>query len=218
LHKGLDFEYIEVDPYRESAWWLTISRQTALVPVIVNANSNGKGETTIIESNRTLEFIDHLVPEFKPIFSSDPNECAEQKYWMDHINQKIVPYLYRFLKAVKADDAREEARKQLISGLQQLAEAMHNDGPFFSGSNLAAVDISLIPFSYRIDSLLGYYRDFQLPQTGAVWQRYQQWYQAMLQQPAFSATSVDHENYRQRLIEHYLPYSEGKGQQDVTEV
>lgn len=31
LLKEIDFAYIEVDPYRKSAWWLTISRDKALV-------------------------------------------------------------------------------------------------------------------------------------------------------------------------------------------
>jgi hypothetical protein len=34
----------------------------------------------------------------------------------------------------------------------------------------------------------------------------------------FQGTLSDPENYRQRLIEHYLPYSQGKGQQDVTDI
>jgi glutathione S-transferase len=218
LHKGIYFDYIEVDPYRESKWWLKISRATALVPVIVNQNADNTGETTIVESNRTLEFIDHLRPDYNPLFSSDPNQCAEQKYWMDHINNKIVPYLYRFLKAAEADSARDESRNQLISGVRQLTRAMQPDGLFFSGQHPGAVDFSLIPFSYRIDTLLGHYRDFHLPETGEIWQRYQNWYQALLQLPCFRATSVDHDNYRQRLIEHYQPYSLGEGQQDVSEV
>ncbi len=32
----------------------------------------------------------------------------------------------------------------------------------------------------------------------------------------FQATLADPDNYRQSLIEHYLPYSQGKGKQDVT--
>lgn len=33
LHKGLVFEYIEVDPYRKSRWWLEISQNSAKVPL-----------------------------------------------------------------------------------------------------------------------------------------------------------------------------------------
>ena len=33
LRKRLDFEYIEVEPYRKSAWWLEISQNSAKVPL-----------------------------------------------------------------------------------------------------------------------------------------------------------------------------------------
>jgi glutathione S-transferase len=85
VHKGIDFEYVEVDPYDKTDWWLRVSRGAELVPVLVQTNSNGVGETTIVESNRILEFLEDYRPEPNPIFSSDPLERAEQKYWMDHI-------------------------------------------------------------------------------------------------------------------------------------
>ena len=83
---------------------------------------------------------------------------------------------------------------------------------------IGAVDIALIPFAYRIDVLLKDYRDFELPGDGELWQRYRDWYQAMLAQPAFRATAFDQPDYEQRLVEHYYPYSQGDGQKDVTGV
>jgi hypothetical protein len=35
-------------------------------------------------------------------------------------------------------------------------------------------------------------------------------------QPAFRATAFDHEDYQQRLVDHYYPYSLGEAQKDVT--
>jgi glutathione S-transferase len=218
LHKQQNFEYIEVDPYRKSDWWLQISRNTALVPVIVNPDNDSAGETTIVESNRTIEFLEDLLPEINPVFPAQANQRAEQKYWMDHINNNIVPYLYRFLKANDPGDYRDESRNKLVSGIQQLTDAMHEEGPFFTGSTIGAVDISFIPFAYRIDALLGQYRDFELTDYLKNGLRYQSWYQALLGDTSFRATSTDHENYRQRLIDHYLPYSLGDGQKDLTEV
>ncbi len=218
LHKQVDFEYIEVDPYDKSDWWLQVSRNSALVPVIVNPNRSSPGDTTIVESNRTIEFLEDLLPEVNPVFPAEANQRAEQRYWMDHINNSIVPYLYRFLQAKAPGDYRDESREKLISGIQQITSAMHQEGPFFTGSTMAAVDISFIPFAYRIDELLGHYRDFELTENIENGVRYQSWYQAVLQDASFRATSTDYENYRQRLIEHYLPYSRGDGQKDVTEV
>ena len=47
-------------------------------------------------------------------------------------------------------------------------------------------------FAYRIDVLLGLYRDFALPGTGAAWSRYEGWYQAMCETEIFRATATDH--------------------------
>ena len=115
-HKKIDFEYIEVDPYDYSDWWLQVSRGAALVPVVVQPNDDGSGETTIVESNRILEYLEDFAPQSTPIFASDPNKRAEQKYWMDHIGNKITPCLYRFLKAGEAGHARDHEKNDLIDG------------------------------------------------------------------------------------------------------
>jgi glutathione S-transferase len=218
VHKGIDFEYVEVDPYNKTDWWVKVSRGAELVPVLVKANSDGDGETTIVESNRILEFLEDYRPQQNPIFARDPVERAEQKYWMDHIGNRITPYLYRFLKSSEAGEHRDESRENLVAGLDTFIRAMSDSGPFFSGAEVGAVDIALIPFAYRIDVLLKAYRDFELPAEGEIWQRYQRWYNTMLDLPAFKTTAFDQGEYEQRLVEHYYPYSLGEGQTDVTRV
>ena len=216
IHKGIDFDYVEVDPYSRTDWWVKVSRGAELVPVLVAENQNGDGETTIVESNRILEYLEDCMPDQAPIFAGDALDRAEQKYWMDYIGNHITPNIYRFLKASEAGDQREESSSKMIDGLTALTLAMDSTGPFFSGSRVSAVDIALIPFAYRIDVLLKAYRDFELPQEGEIWQRYRKWYQAMLAQPAFRTTAFDHEDYQQRLVDHYYPYSLGEAQKDVT--
>jgi glutathione S-transferase len=218
VHKNIDFEYIEVDPYDRTEWWIKISRGAELVPVLVQHNSNGEGETTIVESNRILEYLEDFQPTDKPIFAGDALERAEQKYWMDHISNQITPYMYRFLKAHEVGNHRNESRESLLEGLTTLVQAMHPTGPCFSGDQICAVDIALIPFAYRIEVLLGAYRDFKLPQEGEIWQRYHRWYQSVLANSAFKTTAFDQGEYEQRLVEHYFPYSLGDGQADVTRV
>ncbi|MCP4487645.1 MAG: glutathione S-transferase family protein [Gammaproteobacteria bacterium] len=195
--KGLDYKYIEVDPYEQADWWLKLSRGSALVPVLVQENEGG-GETTIVESNRVLEYLEDLYPEQNPIFADHPDARAEQKYWMDHVNNKIAPHLYHSLR-----DPKPDSEEKLLDGLTQLVEAMNDREPYFNGDSVSAVDIALMPFVYRIVKLLGYYRDFTLPNEGKQWQRLQAWYEAMQALPAFKATSTDHDNYLQRLITHY---------------
>ncbi len=218
LHKGLAFDYIEVDPYRQSEWWLAISRQQAKVPVIVSPPGADSGPTTIIDSSRVIEFLEDLAPDIKPLFPGDPNHRTELRFWIDHINERIVPYLYRFLKAVKPGKFRDASRSALVEGVRALSDAMSPSGPFFDGTELTAVDLAMFPFAYRIDALLGHYREFSLPTDGATWSRYRHWYESMQAEESFQGTLTDPDNYRQRLIEFYLPYSQGKGQQDVTQV
>ena len=218
LNKELDFEYIEVDPYRESTWWLRISRKRAKVPVIVSPPGNMNGPTTVIDSTRILEYLEDLVPDRNPLYPGDANARAELRFWGDHINERLVPYMYRFLEAHEPGDYRNDSRKALLEGLEELADAMSPEGPYFRGSALTAIDVMLVPFAYRIDALLGHYRDFSLPTSGETWSRYRRWYEDMRNTPIFQGTLSDPDNYRQRLIEHYLPYSQGKGQQDITDI
>ena len=138
IHKGIDFEYVEVDPYDKTDWWLKVSRGAALVPVVVQPNTAGDGETTVVESNRILEFLEDCQPDSSAIFSSDPLQRAEQKYWMDHIGNRITPYLYRFLKASEPGEYRDESRQKLVDGLSALVDAMNTAGPYFAGDSLGA--------------------------------------------------------------------------------
>lgn len=218
LHKGLDFEYIEVDPYRESRWWLHISRNRSKVPVIVSSPGNATESTTVIDSTRVLEYLEDLVPDRNPLYPGDANARAELRFWGDHINERVVPYMYRFLEAQEPGDYRDDSRTALLEGLEELADAMSTEGPYFQGADLTAVDMLLVPFAYRVDALLGHYRDFELPRSGETWSRYQRWYDNMRTTPLFQRTLTEPNSYEQRLIEFYLPYSRGEGQKDVTAV
>lgn len=210
VHKQIAFEYIEVDPYRQTDWWMRVSRGEGLVPVLVQANSDGVGETTIIESNRILEYLDHLQPHVCPIYASDPNSRAEQKYWMDFFSNRVTENFYQFLRTQEAGEEQEELKARIIEALFILASNMGNKGAYFSGDTLSAVDISLFPIAYRIDLLLKHYRGFTLPEKGDAWQRYRHWFDAMLQHPAFRTSAYDQDDYEQRLIAHYRPYTEAK--------
>ncbi|MFV2031860.1 MAG: glutathione S-transferase family protein [Gammaproteobacteria bacterium] len=217
VYKDIKFDLIEIDPYDLTESWLEISRGAGLVPVVVQANGDGT-DATIIESNRILEYLEDYYPGTTPIFAESPNQRAEQKFWMDHISNKITPHIYQLLKTQDAGEQRDESREQMLEGLAAFAGAMSSEGPYFCGERLSAVDIAMLPFSYRIDVLLGYYQKYALPREGEMWQRYHQWYEAMLALPAFRATAFDLAGYEDRLIKHYLTYTLGEGQTDVAEV
>ena len=216
LHKSLAFEYEEVDPYRESQWWLDISRGRAKVPVLVTPAAPDGHSTTVIDSTRVVEFIEDLAPYVNPLFPVDASERAETRFWIDHINERVVPYVYRFLEAKEPGEYRDESREKLIEGIEALVRVMLSSGPYFAGTAVTVLDLLLIPFAYRIDVLLGHYRHFSLPTSGVTWARYQRWYESMCATEIFRATATDHTDYRTRLIDFYLPYSQGEGQKDVT--
>ena len=81
----------------------------------------------------------------------------------------------------------------------------------------ATVDISFIPFAYRIELLLKHFRGFKLPGGSDAWKRYHKWYDAMINLAEFKETGPIFEDYESRLIDFYVQYSEGGGQKDVTE-
>ncbi len=74
------------------------------------------------------------------------------------------------------------------------------------------------PFSYRLRLLLKYYRDFELPSERKLWHRYNQWFDPMFNLPAFQQSMLEAQNYDDLLIKFYLPYSQGGGQENVTEI
>lgn len=210
LYKQVDFEYIEIDPYKETPEWLELSKGTSQVPVIT------VGEENIIDSTEIMTQLDSLLPETTTLFSFNSDERIKQVQWIDHINNKIVPYFYRYLKSHIEGKQKDEEELALLLGVTSFSEALDSDGPYFSGKTISAVDYSLFPFAYRINLLLKHYRDFSLPESGGCWERYHQWYNAMLERSEFKVSSTDIPNYDQRLIDVYYPYSQGGGQIDVT--
>lgn len=216
LYKQIDFDSIEIDPYQQTPWWKETSRGLNLVPVLVVDAEEPGTTSTIVDSSRVLEYLDERYPDIHLFLPHNPEARAEPRFWMDHINQRIVPYIYRFLEANEPGDYREESRVSLIQGIEQLMSVPATDGPYFGGNSINVLDLMLIPFAYRIDALLGHYRRFYLPTQGEVWTRYAQWYDTMLQHDVFIQSQTHGQEFRQRVIEHYLPYTRGEGQKDVT--
>ena len=129
VYKGIDFEYIEIDPYDFTESWLEISRGFALVPVVIQSNDSGE-DTTIVESLRILEYLEDYYPEKPPLFADTANARSQQKFWMDHIGQKVTPQFYRYLKRVGGEQAQQESLEEMLEGLVALAKAMSDKGPY----------------------------------------------------------------------------------------
>ncbi len=218
LYNGVDFEYVEIDPYEKTDEWIALSRGNGQVPVLVDTAEDGR-EISVPDSFRTLEYIEMKYTDVGPrLYPPSASETADVKYWLDYQGGKIVPYFYRFLKAEKDSELADEERRTFEHGLEAYTNKMHRDGPFFLGDHPGAIDLALAPFILRTVIVLGHYMDYALPTFGPVWTRFHKWWDAMRTFEPLIATSTGVKDFSPRVIEFYADYAAGGGQTDVTVV
>jgi len=216
-HKKVTFDYVETDPYEKSVDWMRLSRGTGQVPVLQMQREGLDAAVAVPDSLRVLEYIDEAFRGKGPdLFPRSPAARADALYWTDFPGRKIIPYMYRALKAPIGSEEGAVALQAMEDGLAAFSAAMSPQGPFFSGADISGVDIAFAPFASRIAIILSHYRSYAVPLSGDVWQRYAVWLQAIEQSGLLSATEGDSETYVDRLVDFYLPYSNGGGQADVT--
>lgn len=105
LAKGIDFDYIEQDPYNKSAEWLAINPR-GLIPCIVH---NGE---SIYESHICIEYVDEAWPHAPRLLSKDPYQRAKARMWGDFIIKKLIPPYYRFL--IKQSQEEQNEYKEIF--------------------------------------------------------------------------------------------------------
>jgi|GEM_PF-1127498 len=217
VHKKVSFGYVETDPYAKTGDWMRVSRGTGQVPVLQMQKECLDAAVAVPDSLRVLEFIDEAFRGQGPdLFPRSPAARADALYWTDFPGRKIIPYMYRALKAPIGSEDGAAALQEMEDGLAAFSTAMSPQGPFFSGPDINAVDIAFAPFASRIANILSHYRTYAVPLSGDVWQRYAKWLRAVQQSGLLSRTEGDSETYVDRLVDFYLPYSNGGGQADVT--
>ncbi|MBL4647256.1 MAG: glutathione S-transferase family protein [Rhizobiales bacterium] len=216
-HLGVPYSYQETDPYHKTEHWLDVSRGTGQVPVLQMLHQD-RSELRVPGSLRAVEYLDEIAPNGRKLMPQNVSARAEARFWIDHQNSNIIPYFYRFLKAEIGSDAARLAEDSMTQNLLAFTSGMSPEGPYFFGTEPGIVDFSFAPFALRIELLLSHYKTFQLPQTGEKWARYGRWWQAMKSHPSFVATMPELETYTARLLTFYVPYSQGGGQLDVTQI
>ena len=204
LEKGVQFEYVEQDPYNKTPEWLAINPR-GLVPVIVH---NGK---SVYESAVCIEYVDEVWKTDRCLLPGDAYDRAFARIWSNFIGSKIEPPFYRML--LKRDQAeRDEAKEAISSGIKTLfAELDEKSGPFFGGHTLNKTDIMLFPFAHRIQVVASHYRGFTLPKEGAEMERYSRWYAACKERESIKKTIPENG----RLIEEYQRYADGSTNSQV---
>jgi glutathione S-transferase len=201
LKNTIIFDYIETDPYDKNPQWMSISKGSGQVPVLID------GDLTLTDSNQILTYLDSK--------QLDKAELANAEYWIDLVDTQVIPYFYRFLKAQTVSE-QQNACKKMLDGLALFSAGISEAGPYFSGQVLGPIDLAFIPFAYRIKLLLEFYRDFSLDKSDPALAKYHAWYQNMTATDIFNNTSMVMPDYESKLIDFYKIYSEGGGQADVT--
>jgi glutathione S-transferase len=146
----------------------------------------------VADSMVILEYLEErfaLLSKHKKLLPESPATRAHARFWCVHINERIIPHFYKLLMAAGAAD-RDLAQHNILgkqiytllflhfkhshiyaymtsctAGLRELAQAMApaSRGPFFLGEEFSMVDIVLVPWFQRSQSVLKFYRQFEMP-------------------------------------------------------
>lgn len=194
--KRLQYQYIEVDPYKKPQALLEVNPR-GLVPGIRHGDW-GCGESTVL-----MEYLEDMEPDAPLLPTNNPRLRATCRLWTDHINRRIVPAFYALLQAQSTPEQVEHAKK-LTEHILTLVEACPDpDGPFFLGQKLSFVDIQLAPWMIRMKRVLKPYRDWPEPTPGSRWAR---WLDAVESNEHVKATTSSEELY----IDSYERYAENR--------
>ncbi|XP_065184659.1 uncharacterized protein LOC135815310 [Sycon ciliatum] len=202
LLKGVQFEYVEVDPFAKPPELLAVNPY-GQVPALTFKDQN------IYESLVTMEFLEDAYPDSgRRLLPVDPVKRAHVRIWADYCSKKIVPLFYRLLKT--RDTAKQEvARHDLLEHIRVIIKAMNSlseDGPFFAGDELGFADLSVAPWVERF-YILKHHRGFEVP--GSVndkdgeYYRFHKWWEAVREVPDYKATCGE----RERLLQFYIEYA-----------
>lgn len=201
LHKGVDFEYVEQNPYDKSPEWLAISPK-GLAPVIVH---NGH---SIYESAVCIEYADEAFTTDIALLPKDPYLRAVQRIWSDHIAKKVVPNFFGML-IKKTEEEREKTKQDLLEALSYLFQHASPTGPFFGGDQVQMVDLMLAPYAL-IFYMLRHYRDFDVSKM-ANYDRFKTWVDAVGEVDGVKKTQQP----RDQVLQYFQKYNDGTAKSQV---
>nr|UEP55617.1 glutathione S-transferase tau [Mytilus galloprovincialis] len=196
LEKGLDFEYIEYNPYKEKTKEFLQLNPRGLVPVI---EVNGK---SVYESDICIEFVDEYGGEKNRLLPTDTLDRAKLRIVSGYISREITPLYYRML--LKQDKKiQESVKSELLSNLKTLMDFKSDSSTFFGGDKLSMPDIMLAPFAMRFP-VLQHHRGFQIPDTEE-YKAVHKWINACQNQPSVMKSTCDTD----KSIMIYASYADG---------
>ncbi|CAI8595290.1 unnamed protein product [Vicia faba] len=114
--KGISYESKEEDFNNKSDLLLQSNPIHKKIPVLIH---NGK---SISESGIIVQYIDEVWNHKNPLFSSDPYERAQARFWVDYIDKKVFATWMKVW--LSKGEEYEEAKKELISIFKTLEETL----------------------------------------------------------------------------------------------
>ncbi|DAA75653.1 TPA_exp: Uncharacterized protein A8136_1375 [Trichophyton benhamiae CBS 112371] len=193
--KGIPYQYIEIDPYKQPDSLLEVNPR-GLVPAIRHGNWGCYESSVLLEYLEDLDIGKPLLPP------GDPQLRAHCRLWADHINRHIIPCFYRLLQ--EQDPGKQiTITEQLKDHISKLVNASHVHGPFFLGRSISFVDIHFAPWMLRLTRVLKPYRAWPDPERGSRWAA---WMEAVeLDEHVMATTSAD-----DLYLDSYQRYAENR--------
>ncbi|KAM0803916.1 hypothetical protein BDR22DRAFT_818580 [Usnea florida] len=193
--KSLNYQYIEVDPYKKPEELMRINPR-GLIPALQHGDDWGCYESTVL-----MEYLEDL-NEGAPLLPPNAKDRAYCRLWSDHINRHILPHFYGLLQAQDSGQQVEQAQR-LTDGIQKIVEAADSSGPFFFGPHISFVDIQFAPWIIRFKKVLTPYRGWPEPEADSRWAS---WVKAIEENEGVKATTSTDELY----MDSYERYAENR--------
>ncbi|KAJ9700878.1 hypothetical protein PVL29_006286 [Vitis rotundifolia] len=130
--KGINYEYVEEDPYNKTQLLLQHNPVHKKVPVLIHA---GK---PIAESSMILEYIEETWPQ-NPLLPQGAYEKAMAHFWIKFGEEKMAT-ICAVLRTAGAE--QERAIKEAMELLKILEEQGLGDKKFFGGDAIGLADIA----------------------------------------------------------------------------
>ncbi|KAJ6799279.1 glutathione S-transferase U17-like isoform X2 [Iris pallida] len=138
--KGVGYELLEETFAGKSELLLQSNPVYGKMPVLIH------GGRPICESMIIVQYVDEAWASRRPsILPRAPRDRALARFWAVFIDDKWIRSLFGILIA-RTDDAKAEATRQVVAGLQLLEEVYEREfkgRAFFGGDNIGYLDIAL---------------------------------------------------------------------------
>ncbi|XP_006656816.2 probable glutathione S-transferase DHAR2, chloroplastic [Oryza brachyantha] len=143
--KHLPYDIKLVDLANKPDWFLKISPE-GKVPIVKLE------EKWVADSDVITQALEEKYPE--PSLATPPEKAS--------IGSKIFSTFIGFLKSKDPNDGTEQA---LLSELTSFDSYLKDNGPFINGTTISAADLSLAPKLFHMETALGHYKNWSVPDS-----------------------------------------------------